>query len=351
MRQARMKAAGELAGAFYHCVSRVVDRQFLFGDEEKAKFVEVLRRWEAFCGVRVLTYCVMSNHFHVLVEVPKPPLTPPSDETLIARVQAASGALAAGNLRQMLERLRTQCSPETRQEELAKARATVTRRMWDISAFMKAVKQQFTQWYNGRHGRSGTLWEGRFKSVLVEGAPHRSSHPGAHPPLHRKGSPALVTMACYIDLNPVRAGIVQQPGLYRWCGYGEALGGQRTARDGLRVAVEALVPSDGPMRWDQVREWYTRWMNQEGTQRLDGEGTVVRRGRPPSGMTLSDALQRRVRYFCDGAVLGSAQFVETVFRSQRWRFGPHRQSGARPLRRIAAPTLRVLRDLRVHVIH
>ena len=41
-------------------------------------------------------------------------------------------------------------------------------RMWDVSAFMKTLKQRFTQWFNKRHRRKGTLWEDRFRSVLVE---------------------------------------------------------------------------------------------------------------------------------------------------------------------------------------
>ncbi|MCK5924075.1 MAG: transposase, partial [Methylococcales bacterium] len=40
------------------------------GDVEKEQFVRLMRLYEAFCGVRVLSFCVMSNHFHILVEVP-----------------------------------------------------------------------------------------------------------------------------------------------------------------------------------------------------------------------------------------------------------------------------------------
>ncbi len=79
-----------------------------------------------------------------------------------------------------------------------KLRERFLRRMWSLSAFMQAVKQRFSQWLNTRDGRAGTLWEGRFKSVLVEGTAR-----------------TLATMAAYIDLNPVRAGIVGEPGLYR----------------------------------------------------------------------------------------------------------------------------------------
>jgi len=70
MRFPRIKAEGQ---SFYHCVSRVVDRQFIFqtaghGSPEAERFVLRMRRLEAFSGVRVLTYSLMSNHF---VPIPK----------------------------------------------------------------------------------------------------------------------------------------------------------------------------------------------------------------------------------------------------------------------------------------
>ena len=68
MRTRRLRVVGKLAT--YHCMTRTVNGERLFGDREK----EVLRKmiWQVaeFSGVEVLTYCVMSNHFHVLVRVP-----------------------------------------------------------------------------------------------------------------------------------------------------------------------------------------------------------------------------------------------------------------------------------------
>ncbi len=68
MRHARVRAEG--CGC-YHVVSRIVDRTFRMDDQEKEIFRGMMRRAEAFCGVRVLTYAVLSNHFHLLVEVPE----------------------------------------------------------------------------------------------------------------------------------------------------------------------------------------------------------------------------------------------------------------------------------------
>ena len=97
----------------------------------------------------------------------------------------------------------------------------------------KALKQQFTQWFNGRHGRKGTLWEERYKSVLVEGA-----------------GEALATMSAYIDLNPVRAGLVDDPREYRWCGYAAGIGdGHRGAQPTWREhAPGAGRVSDADLR-------------------------------------------------------------------------------------------------------
>ena len=57
--------------AFYHCVSRVVDRRIVFHADEKEVFRSILRKLETFTGVRVVTYCLMGNHFHLLLEVPE----------------------------------------------------------------------------------------------------------------------------------------------------------------------------------------------------------------------------------------------------------------------------------------
>jgi hypothetical protein len=59
--------------AIYHCISRVVDRRFVLGDAEREQFVAYMRTYEQFCQVRVLAFCVMSNHFHIGLEVPAAP--------------------------------------------------------------------------------------------------------------------------------------------------------------------------------------------------------------------------------------------------------------------------------------
>ena len=92
--------------AIYHCISRVVDRRFVLGEAEKEQFVAYMRLYERFCEVRVLAFCVMSNHFHILLEVPMAPEERGadwSDERLLEHLggsllRGADGERCAGEL-------------------------------------------------------------------------------------------------------------------------------------------------------------------------------------------------------------------------------------------------------------
>ena len=91
MRFPRVKAEGQ---GFYHCISRVVEGRFIFGTSgdgglEAERFITLMRRLEAFSGVRVLTYVLMANHFHLLCEVPEPRVL--SQSEVLERIQAGYG--------------------------------------------------------------------------------------------------------------------------------------------------------------------------------------------------------------------------------------------------------------------
>ena len=340
MRKKRWLAPPDQPTAVYHCRSRVVDGQFVFGDTEKELFRSLMHELAEFCQVRILTFCLMSNHFHILVDVPPPPCPLPSAEQTLEALAHLSGCQDVGAARQQLEAIRARGDAQAEKDWLAPYHA----RRWNLSAFMQVLKQRFSALYNRRHGRRGTLWEERFRSVLVEGEGR-----------------ALVTMAAYIDLNPVRAGLVKDPKEYRWSGYGEAVAGKSEARAGLKRIVRALV------RQEQVDEMeslaaYRRHLFVEGSQ--EGEA-VAEDGRTQRGSIPHEAVLRvlaekgrlstgeylrcRVRYFCDGAVLGSRDFVEGIFRSSRERFGVKRKTGARPVRGMEEGGLFTVRALRVNV--
>lgn len=364
-------APGAVAGlraGIYHCVSRVVDRQFVLGKKEKEQFVSLMRLYEEFCGVRVLTFCVMSNHFHLLLEVPQRPVDGIPDRELLRRIRLLYGELQEEAVRKLLRQRKRAGDLEGAESIREKYRY----RMWDLSQFMKALKGRFTQWFNKRHGRRGTLWEDRFKSVIVQ-----------------DGYAARV-MAAYIDLNPVRARIVEKPENYRWCGYAEALAGKTTARSGIaRVMSEFKEWARGgheattgrrsetetgtatatesanwealpQINWRTVIADYRVILLTDGKERLreNEHGQVVevaRAGvsatttlqvmRTAGKLTRYELLRHRVRHFVDGAAIGMQDFLDQVFEEDRGRFGPKRKNGGRRMRSCDT-LLRSMRDLR-----
>jgi putative transposase len=318
----RVLGKGPLESYCYHVMSRTCGGEVLFDEVEKEALRRVIWRMAEFSGIKVVTYCVMKNHFHLLAEVPHRETWlqrfegPEGEVKLFEHLKTLYSRAYLGLLSDELKDLR-----ERGLKALAERRVEgIKRRFCDLSLFVKEVKERFSRWYNKRHGRKGTLWMDRFKSVIVEG----------------KGQ-ALRTMAAYIDLNPVRAGLVKDPKDYRWCGYAEALGGSRRAQRGLCKAQGK--PVDG---WKSAgaAEAYRCLLHAEGREVKDAQKEqVLRRGvsaetvravlAEKGKLSAAELVRLRVRYFTDGVVLGSKEFVEGVFEAQRGRFSPRRKEGAR----------------------
>lgn len=330
--------------AHFHCVSRIAGQDRLLGNQEKEFLARLLDQVAAFHGIAVLTYCIMSNHFHLLVETPDPLASASlGRDEILRRVGILYGRDAVEALGSRLDQAALSQDPHREEEILDRYR----KRMGDLSDFMKQLKQRFSIWFNRRTGRKGTLWEDRFKSLLVE-----------------SDEQALLTVAAYIDLNPLRAGIVDRIEDYRWCGYASAVAGDRKAREGLgRILDQApwVCGDDHASHWETTAASYRLLLYGEGEIREfvepDGrparpgftreqvEEEIARGGKLP----VSRVLRLKVRYLTDGVVLGSTAFVEDYFKRNRERFGPHRTSGARTMRGADWGDLRVIRDLRTNV--
>jgi putative transposase len=358
MRKARWlaewrKAAGK--PVFYHVISRVVDRRFAFGAEEKEKFRTLMRLVEKFSGCRVVSYCLMCNHFHLLLEVP--PMAPGgiSQEVLLQRLSAIySEAFVAGVAKELADaRAEVYANDNGLEQALAAIHQRFTYRMQNLGEFMKGLLQRFTQWFNRVHSRTGHLWEDRFKSVIVE------------------DGVAAKTISAYIDLNPVRAGMVKDPADYRWSSYGEAIGGGtkgngKTARAGLVRALKAHqgVEADAELWASGISREYRKLLMSGAVQKISArvgcDGKMVtetlRKGiskeeaervREKDGeISLGKMLRCRIRYFTDGAVIGSRVFVNEAFAGARERFGVKRTDGARRMRGNASAAVGLLWSLR-----
>ncbi len=213
-------------------MSRTVDWEFLFGPTEKEAFRRMMWRMAQFSGVEIFTYAVMDNHFHILLKLPDRAkwmgrfetkageATGAGEERLLSHLSTVYSKAFLKQLHNELKSFRERGIEDEAEQLLPRFKA----RFCDVSLFVKELKERFSCWFNKQNGRRGTLWMDRFKSVCVE------------------GEVALAIMAGYIDLNPVRAGIGEDPMDYEWSGYGDAVGGSKRARRGLCKALN--LPQD-----------------------------------------------------------------------------------------------------------
>lgn len=139
----------EYSGAVYHVASRGQERSSIFQySEDRKAFLKILGSVARDHGWLVHGYCLLGNHYHLLVETPSP----------------------------------------------------------NLSLGMRALNGRYTQKFNRRHRRSGHLFEGRYRAVLVQ----KQSH--------------LLELHRYLVLNPVRARLVRSPGDWPWSNYRATVG-------------------------------------------------------------------------------------------------------------------------------
>src|SRR6478735_1066729 len=308
MRQPRLLVPPEMDG-LYHVVSRVVDRRMIFGEVEKQKFRELAVAYAGFSGIQIVAWCLMDNHFHLLLKVPAKAggeaATLPEKE-ILRRLRLIYSAGQVAEVKRILGLCHTAA-------ERQKYLEPYTRRMGDLSLCMKTLKQRFTQWYNGRNRRKGTLWEDRYKSVVIESEGNGTL-----------GHAARI-VAAYIDLNPVRAGIVEDPKDYPWCGYARAVVGEKDCVNGITSlwgrsrGVKAAMAEhrmflfeegseektqDGKTQDPRTGEWKTR-------VGIDAQKLWEERRRG-GRLPMAVMLRLRTRYLVDGAVVGRGEFVKRV---------------------------------------
>ena len=303
MRSLRAKVS---ESAFYHVMSRALERRHIFDPVASERFRGFMRQVETFTGVRVVTYCIMSNHFHLLLHVPA--RRPVTDEEMLSRLKKSFSPMAYARFRDKWDRMTQQGSASG----LERLRQGVLQRMYDLSFFMKELKQRFSSWHNFREKRNGPVWEDRFKSSLIE---NKRDY--------------LATAAAYIDLNPVRAGLVQDPKDFRYCGYAEALSGAELAVAGIGVLTERFGPRTDN---DWVLTTYRMVLFGTGvaTERKAGFSAEVAEAVHLAHGELKpwELAAHRLRWLADGAVIGSKSFVQQFRSTIQAKWGFKRSLGA-----------------------
>lgn len=197
----------------HHILNRIAHRVFFLRDEERNDFIEMMRRVAEFSGVKLLGWCVMTNHFHILAFLPEREEVDAAE--VVRRVALLKGERMAIALQANLEKLHLQKpGGEDKAQELMDG---YRRRMYDIGSFMKTLKQWFTEEYNRRTSHVGTLWESAYidRAVAFDTA-------------------NMAKVLAYICLNPIRGGLCARYDEYVWSSLCAVSRGDRLAIDGLR---------------------------------------------------------------------------------------------------------------------
>ena len=275
-RIARMKVKGE--PAVYHVISRTTLDGFVLGDVEKDYLVNLIKHLSAVYFAEVLGFCAMGNHLHILVKMH--PGGAFSDEEIRKRFKLYYG--------------------DDQRRELMEGQIPYFREKWsNLSEYIKEIKQGFSRFYNKLHDRKGYFWSDRFKSLIVD------------------NGETLINCLAYIDLNPVRAGIVKKPEKYRWCSLGYHV--QTNNKEGFLSLDLGLMEFGVKDERERLR-YYRRFVYEKGS--LKG---VKKERQKDFEIGRVDRFKYRTRYFSDSGVIGSKAYVERIYQTFKHHFTARRE--------------------------
>lgn len=288
-RALRRKITGQ--GAYYHLYNRICGPigDLPFNDVDKEKAFQMLEDLSQFFLIEIISATWMSNHFHLICFAPG---EPPSAKIAAQRHNSYYG------MKKM------ELSPTLTPEKCAEVAA----QMVDISEFMRLFQQKYTCYVNRAHRRRGGLWADRFKSTVLQGSRE-----------------ALWNGVKYVELNPVRAGLVDDPADYRFCTWGRYCGsGTHPFHDNFCRHMRAVAAqhsgqdlSDEQVLAEfrgelaRIRAWET-----DQDRKLTAAGMTKAADAAEKAKRKGDSMQvrfmRRTRYWTDGAIIGSKGFVQDV---------------------------------------
>jgi REP element-mobilizing transposase RayT len=282
MRLAREKVIN--GGCYYHLMNRVAgDKQWYpFKDVDKEYGMNLVQRLSSYYLLEFISMCWMGNHYHIVLYTPHTSELPTGKE-IVKRHNDYYGD----------EKLDKHIQLDDK-EQVEKA----TRNMADISHFMKNFQQQFSTYINHKYDRRGTLWADRFKSTILE---------GRH---------ALWQVVEYIELNSVRAGLVESASDYRHSTWGWYKGsGKHIFNDNFIKHMKGALGVVGENLSDF--ELYNLFGSELVRIIISEKGIVGKElhkivQEAKKGETMPMRFLRRTRHWTDGGIIGSKAFVQEI---------------------------------------
>lgn len=279
MRQQRMKINDR--ECFYHLFNRLVvyRGQYPLTSSDKEFGFNLVRKLMNYYLIDVISMAWMGHHYHLVVHV-SPDL--PSLETIAARHN----------------RFYAQKSFHLDPEEDPELCLEVGRKMQDISHFMRVFQHSYACWFNQVHDHLGHVWGSRFKSTILE------------------GREALWTCVKYVELNPVRANLTQDPAAYRHTTWGWYSG------SGKHPFEENFVFYMRRSLGERAKNWHAARLFAEFRGELartiaaesgkSSEDILRLREQARHGESMPLRFLRRTRHWTEGAILGSQDFVQKI---------------------------------------
>ena len=259
--------------AVYHIISRTALDGLVIGDVENEFLAALIRRLSSVYFAEVLGFCLMGTHFHLLVRMY--PGTEFTDDEIKRRFKLYYG--------------------DDNKRELSQGQIPLFRLKWaSLSEYVKEIKQGFSRFYNKLHNRKGFFWAERFKSVIVE------------------NGDTLINCLAYIDLNPVRAGIVKRPEEYRFCSLGYHV---QTGNKDRFLSLDFGLAEFGVKGERERLKYYRKFVYEKGG--LDGLDKEKERD---FQLNQVDRFRYRTRYFTDSGIIGTKAFVDRHFQRFKGHF-------------------------------
>lgn len=279
--------------AIYHIISKTALEGFIIGDIEKEYLFGLINRLSSVFMTEMFGFCIMGNHFHLLVKMKNP--DDYSDEEIRDMVRQ----YYQDNKRQV-----TDGQIPFYREKLS-----------NLSEYVKEIKQRFARYYNKQHRRSGYFWGDRFKSVIVE------------------DGDTLINCLAYIDLNPVRANMVEKPEDYRWSSIGYHI---QTGNNGNFLSTDFGLNVYEYMTEAERLKDYREFLYKKGALEVVkgasiGDRVIEKERDKNYELTTVDRLRYKTRYFTDSGIIGTKGFVSRHYEQFKDYFNTSRKKNPKKI--------------------